>query len=88
MVENYAAWFRENASVDERYDYYYSADELEPWVERIKAIAQEAEDTYAVTNNHNLGKAVANATLLVSMTTRRRIKVPDQRMEHYPELHD
>jgi uncharacterized protein YecE (DUF72 family) len=30
--------------------------ELEPWVDRVKTIAADAEETYVVTNNHNLAK--------------------------------
>jgi uncharacterized protein YecE (DUF72 family) len=41
-----------------RYD--YTAQKLEPWVDRIRTIAEDAHDTYVVTNNHNLGKAVVN----------------------------
>jgi hypothetical protein len=40
---------------------------LEPWVERTKIIAKHANDTYVVTNDHFLGKAVVNAFELVSL---------------------
>ena len=46
----------------ERYDYLHSRDELEPWVEHAKVIADNTEDTYVITNNHNLGKAVVNSS--------------------------
>ena len=36
---NYEDWFREEAGPEERYDYLYSAAELEPWAERIREIA-------------------------------------------------
>ena len=58
---NYKQWFSAKANVRERYDYLYSLEELEPWVERIKAVSTKAEDTYVASNNHNLGKAVTNA---------------------------
>lgn len=36
---NYKDWFRKNAGRDARYDYLYSAGELEPWARRIAALA-------------------------------------------------
>lgn len=33
-------------------------EELEPWVDRIQQIAKDAKDTYAVANNHNVGKVL------------------------------
>jgi uncharacterized protein YecE (DUF72 family) len=36
---NYKDWFRKGAGRDARYDYLYSAGELEPWVKRVKALA-------------------------------------------------
>jgi uncharacterized protein YecE (DUF72 family) len=58
---NYKQWFSDKADVRERYDYLYSPQELDPWIERIKTVAAQAQDSYVVTNNHNLGKAVLNA---------------------------
>jgi uncharacterized protein YecE (DUF72 family) len=42
------SWFRENKFVGERYDYLYSVDELDPWLDRIKTVERAAEDTYVV----------------------------------------
>ena len=64
---NYEDWFREGATVEERYDYLYSADELLPWADRARQIAATAADVYVVTNNHFEGKAVANAATLRGM---------------------
>jgi uncharacterized protein YecE (DUF72 family) len=64
---NYEDWFREGATVEERYDYLYSADELLPWADRARQIAATAADVYVVTNNHFEGKAVANAVTLRGM---------------------
>ncbi len=36
---NYKTWFAETAKSHERYDYLYTVDELEPWVDRIKTVA-------------------------------------------------
>jgi uncharacterized protein YecE (DUF72 family) len=76
---NYDDWFREDAGRDARYNYLYDRDELEPWVERIKELAEGgmAEDVYVVTNNHYRGQAVANAIMLASMVRGKPQKAPE-----------
>jgi uncharacterized protein YecE (DUF72 family) len=56
---NYEKWFAHEESW-ERYNYLYSPQELEPWVERIGTMAK-SKDTYVVTNNHFRGQAIVNA---------------------------
>ena len=70
------------------YDYLYTVAELEPWVERIKIVAHKANDTYAVTNNHNLGKAVVNALEMSSILKGQPINAPESLLERYPELRE
>lgn len=83
---NYQNWFSPKSDVRARCDYLYRPQKLEPWVARIKDIAHDAEDTYAVTNNHNLGEATANALELRAFLTGAPVPVPPVLMEHYPEL--
>ena len=64
---NYDDWFREGAGVEERYDYLYSAEELDPWVNRAKDVAAATLETFIITNNHFQGQAVANALMLKAM---------------------
>jgi len=80
---NYEDWFREDAGRDARYDYLYERAELEPWVERIRELADGGlvEDVYVVTNNHFRGQAVANAIMLASMIHRRTQKAPETLLE-------
>ena len=85
---NYQSWFTENKHVGERYDYLYSVHELDPWIDRIKAVEHETKDTYVVTNNHYLGKAVVNALEISSILKAAPIAVPDSLIERYPELQD
>jgi uncharacterized protein YecE (DUF72 family) len=59
---------------------------LEPWVERIKTVAAKAKDTYAVTNNHNVGKAVVNALEISSILKGKPVNAPESLLERYPEL--
>jgi uncharacterized protein YecE (DUF72 family) len=83
---NYKNWFSEKASVAERYDYLYSMRELEPWADRVKTVASQTQETYGITNNHNIGKAVANAIELLALLGDRPVKIAPQWREHYPEL--
>ena len=75
---NYQEWFRKGAGRNQRYDYLYSADELRPWVERIKEMAARPtiSEVYAVTNNHVVGKAPANAGMIESLLWDRKVPVP------------
>ncbi|HEX9310235.1 MAG TPA: DUF72 domain-containing protein [Gemmatimonadaceae bacterium] len=84
---NYKEWFRAKASVEERYNYLYRADELEPWVERAKEMAADpaTREVYVVTNNHYKGKAVANALMMKSMITGERVPAPTGVLEAYGE---
>ena len=47
-----------------RYDYEYSAEELEPWTNRVAEIEDAAETTFAFFNNHARGSAARNAGFL------------------------
>ena len=85
---NYQSWFTENRHVGERYDYLYSIAELDPWLDRVKAVEHAAKDTYVVTNNHFLGKAVVNALEISSILRGQPVPVPPQILAHYPELQE
>jgi uncharacterized protein YecE (DUF72 family) len=83
---NYEHWFTSNEHPEERYNYLYSQAELEPWAARIQNIAQRAEVTFVITNNHFQGKAIANALQLVSLLRNQPVHVPETLQEFYPEL--
>jgi uncharacterized protein YecE (DUF72 family) len=85
---NYRDWFRKTAGRDERYDYLYTAKELEPWAERTRELAQEpgVTDVYVVNNNHFRGQAVANAAMLQSQVTGKKRLVPAQLFETYRDV--
>ncbi|MGD8697926.1 MAG: DUF72 domain-containing protein [Gemmatimonadales bacterium] len=82
---NYEDWFREDAGRDARYDYLYERSELEPWVDRVRELADGGlvEDVYVVTNNHFRGQAVANAVMLSSLIRGRRQNAPGPLLEAF-----
>ncbi|MBI1940338.1 MAG: DUF72 domain-containing protein, partial [Acidobacteria bacterium] len=83
---NYEQWFSSGEHPEERYNYLYSMSELEPWAERIKNIAQRAEMTFVITNNHFQGKAIANALQLIRLFKGSPVNIAENMLEHFPEL--
>jgi uncharacterized protein YecE (DUF72 family) len=83
---NFRDWFRKNAGRDARYDYLYSSGELEPWADRVKALAASplAPDVYVVTNNHFRGQAAANAKMLEAMVEGRKVPAPAELVQAFP----
>lgn len=82
---NYDQWFDAQTGAD-RYNYLYREAELAGWKEKIERIAQKAEVTYVVANNHFEGKAGVNALQLKYMLGGQRVKATSTLLQHYPEL--
>jgi uncharacterized protein YecE (DUF72 family) len=80
---NYENWFREDAEPHERYDYLYSAGELQPWLDRIHEVAQRARETYVIANNHYRGQAAVNAAMLRKLWGEDEVEVPPELEEAY-----
>jgi uncharacterized protein YecE (DUF72 family) len=85
---NYQNWFREQAPRDDRYNYLYSIDELEPWITRIKEIAEKTRQSYVITNNHFRGQAVVNALEIKATLQEKRVSGPVPLFETYRRLID
>jgi uncharacterized protein YecE (DUF72 family) len=83
---NARTWWAHQHS-EERYNYLYSPDELEPFVEIAEAVRTLVRKMYLYTNNHFGGKAVANAIML-----KERLGLPVEGsypaafVERFPEL--
>ncbi len=83
---NAAQWWKHDSSED-RYNYLYSAAELEPIVEAAGEASQHVKKAYLYTNNHFSAKSVANAA-----TIKKRLgqpltgEYPESFVEHFPEL--
>ena len=84
----YDQWFEAHEDAAARYDYLYSAEELTPWVERIRKVAGAAgvADVYVVSNNHFEGKGPANALMIRSMLEGRRVAAPPVLFATYREV--
>ena len=84
----YDTWFSDDPATPahERYNYLYSAEELNPWVDRIHDLSEHTRNTYVITNNHYQGKAVVNALELLSILKGTKVKVPEPLRERFPQL--
>jgi uncharacterized protein YecE (DUF72 family) len=92
---NYEHWFADHLSADQgsdsdnrndRYNYLYNERELAGWKQRIENVAERAQATYVITNNHFESKAGVNALELKAMISGRRVLAPPTLIEKYPEL--
>jgi uncharacterized protein YecE (DUF72 family) len=84
----YDTWFSDDPTVpaEERYNYLYTDEELEPWAERIQKVCARAKTTFVITNNHFQGKAIVNALQLIRLLTGNKVKVPEPLRHLYPQL--
>jgi len=94
---NYENWFESgsdrgsdsddrNRNRDDRYNYLYKIAELERWKEKINVIAQRAESTFVIANNHFQAKAAVNALELRHLLNGKKVHAPETLVKHYPEL--
>ena len=80
-------WFREDAGRNERYDYLYSLEELDPWLQTIERLRKRATELYVITNNHYRGQAVVNAfEIQRALRIEKDAPVPESLLEAYPRL--
>jgi len=82
---NYERWF-DSDSRNDRYNYLYTEPELKGWKTRIDTIAQKAQKTFVIANNHFEGKAAVNALQLKHLLTGRSVSVPETLLKRYWEL--
>jgi uncharacterized protein YecE (DUF72 family) len=83
---NAANWWRHGASED-RYDYLYSAHELDEFVETIDAARRIVKKAYLYTNNHFSAKSVVNAAMIKARLEEPfEHELPGALVERYPEV--
>src|SRR5580692_10792354 len=91
---NYSEWFVDKGpdsdNRNDRYNYLYNERELTGWKDRIINVAERAQTTYVITNNHFESKAAVNAlelkAMIVGAHTGKRVPAPPTLIEKYPEL--
>jgi uncharacterized protein YecE (DUF72 family) len=83
---NYQTWFQKDAGRDARYDYLYTRAEIKEVSGRIQTMKQEAQETYAITNNHFRGQALVNAIEILEELDAQPPAVPPLLAAAYPSL--
>ncbi|MGA7376269.1 MAG: DUF72 domain-containing protein, partial [Candidatus Sulfotelmatobacter sp.] len=87
---NYEHWFVDQGldfdNRNDRYNYLYNETELAGWKERIQRVAERAQTTYVITNNHFESKAGVNALELKALISGERVLAPPTLIQKYPEL--
>jgi uncharacterized protein YecE (DUF72 family) len=83
---NAAQWWKHDNSED-RYNYFYSAGELQPFAEAAKEASREVKKAYLYANNHFSAKSVANAAILKhELGQPLPGEYPEEFVERYPDL--
>jgi uncharacterized protein YecE (DUF72 family) len=83
---NQAQWLNKDAGVDQRYDYLYSAAELNAFAAAIQTALRQTESTYVIFNNHPRGQAVVNALQLQYVLAGVKVQVPEKLLLAHPGL--
>jgi uncharacterized protein YecE (DUF72 family) len=83
---NTREWW-DHAESEDRYNYFYSEEDLAPIAAKVKDIRSMVKKAYLFLNNHFSAQSVANATMLKSMldipvTSR----MPAEMVERFPDL--
>ena len=85
---NAANWWRHERSED-RYDYLYSQEELEPFAETAEVVKRLVKKFYLYFNNHFSAKAVVNAAMLLNALDQDVPGTyPEPLLERYPFLRE
>ncbi|MBI3965154.1 MAG: DUF72 domain-containing protein [Chloroflexi bacterium] len=58
---NYKNWFKRDNTVEDRFCYLYTPDELAEWVPKIESLAQQAQQVHVLMNNCSSDYSVRNA---------------------------
>jgi uncharacterized protein YecE (DUF72 family) len=83
---NAAQWWKHDKSED-RYNYLYSAEELEPFAEAAGTASRQVKKAYLYANNHFSAKSVANAAILKHRLGQELPgEYPREFVERYPDL--
>jgi uncharacterized protein YecE (DUF72 family) len=83
---NAREWW-DHADSEDRYNYFYSADELEPIADKARQARDLKKKVYLMMNNHFSAQSVANATTLKKMLGEPiTAKMPAELVERFPDL--
>ena len=83
---NAREWW-DHAESEDRYNYFYSEEELEPIAEKARRARDLKKKVYLLMNNHFSAQSVANATTLKKMLDEPiTARMPAELVERFPDL--
>jgi uncharacterized protein YecE (DUF72 family) len=83
---NAAQWW-DHAESEDRYNYFYSPEELEPIAAKVRDVRSMIKKAYLFLNNHFSAQSVANATTLKKMLDEPiAARMPVEMVERFPDL--
>lgn len=83
---NAKEWW-DHAESEDRYNYFYSEEELEPIAEKARAARDLKKKVYLLMNNHFSAQSIANATTLKKMLDEPiTARMPAELVERFPDL--
>ena len=83
---NAKEWW-DHAESEDRYNYFYSAEELQPIANRVRDVRAMVKKAYLFLNNHFSAQSVANAVTLKKMLDEPLTgRMPPELVERFPDL--
>jgi uncharacterized protein YecE (DUF72 family) len=83
---NAAEWW-DHAESEDRYNYFYSREELEPIARTVRDVRAMVKKAYLFLNNHFSAQSVANAVTLKKMLDEPvTARMPAEMVERFPDL--
>jgi uncharacterized protein YecE (DUF72 family) len=83
---NAKEWW-DHAESEDRYNYYYSPEELAPIATKVRDARATMKKAYLLLNNHFSAQSVANATMLKKMLDEPvTARMPAELVERFPDL--
>ncbi|HEX6161791.1 MAG TPA: DUF72 domain-containing protein [Vicinamibacterales bacterium] len=83
---NAKEWW-DHAESEDRYNYFYSPEELQPIADKVRDVRARIKKAYLFLNNHFSAQSVANAVTLKNMLDDPvKAKMPAELVERFPDL--
>jgi uncharacterized protein YecE (DUF72 family) len=83
---NATEWW-DHAESEDRYNYFYSAEELKPIADKVREVRAMVKKAYLFLNNHFSAQSVANAVTLKKMLDEPiTARMPAELVERFPDL--
>jgi uncharacterized protein YecE (DUF72 family) len=79
-------WFAKTDDAGARYDYLYTAQEMDDLAGRARKLTFQASETFLIFNNHPRGQGVANALEMLERLTDQRPSLPECLKKAFPRL--